>query len=186
MTLIDLGPPAAEPVTLADVKSWCRIDRDDEDALISGLVRAARLQIESETGLVLARRAFRLCVDAVPEDGWLEIPRRPLKAVTGVVAYDGTGTPAEYGPEEAVIERALGIEAIRLSPAVRSMAVNGAEVEFEVGCDAGEAPEPLLVALRRIVATAYEVRGAVSSDQQPAVIPPLAAALISPYRRMRL
>ncbi|BDA83689.1 hypothetical protein Sa4125_12310 [Aureimonas sp. SA4125] len=186
MTLIDLGGIAAEPVTLAEAKAWCRIERDDEDALLARLVAAARETVERETRLVLVRRGFRLALDPVPGDGWIEITRHPLHEVTSVVAFDGAGVPTEFGPGQGVIERALGVEAIRVSQAVVRAAVNGAEIEFTSGFAPGTVPENLVLAMQRIVATAYELRGAVSAGMQPAIVPDAARVLIAPFRRVLL
>lgn len=161
MTLIDLGGIAAEPVTLAEAKAWCRIERDDEDGLIARLVTAARETVERETRLVLVRRGFRLVLDPVPADGWIEITRHPLHQVTSVTAYDGAGVPTEFGPDASVIERALGIEAIRVSQAVVRAAVNGAEIEFTAGFLPGDVPQNLILAMQRIIAAAYERKSVV-------------------------
>jgi uncharacterized phiE125 gp8 family phage protein len=184
-TTIDLGG-GVEPVTLAEAKTWCRIERSDEDGLIEDLVRAARQSIEATTGLVLAKRLFRLAMDTVPAHGWIEATRRPLVAVAAIVAYGPGGEPISFDPDEAVIERALGLEAIRLSPAVRAAAENGAEVDFEAGYAEGAVPENLRIALRMIVAASYELRAAVDPRLQPAAIPPRALSLLSPYRRVSL
>lgn len=186
MTLIDLGGVVAEPVTLADMKAWCRVERADEDGLIGALTKAARETIEGETRLMLVRRGFRLIVDPVPGDGWIELERHPVDAVTSVVAYDAAGVPTEFGPGEAVIERALGVEAVRVSRRVAEAAINGLEIEFSAGFAAGEVPEALKLALRRIVATAYELRAVVAIGQQPGLVPAAARALIAPFRRVRL
>ncbi len=185
MTMIDLGG-GVEPMTAADIKIWARIDRDDEDGLIANLIRAARETIEATTGLVLARRMFRLALDPVPSDGWAEVRLSPIVGVTSITAYGADGTPTVFDASEAIVERVLGIEAIRLSPAVRMAAANGVEVEFEAGFAVGTVPENLLLALRTIVAASYELRAAVDLSQQPAVIPPLARSLLAPYRRVRI
>ncbi|MEF2073828.1 head-tail connector protein [Consotaella aegiceratis] len=186
MTIVDLGTDLDEPVSLAVAKGWCRIENTDEDDLVVALIRAARQAIEAATGLVLVRRGFRLYVDPVPSTGWIEIARQPLVAVTSLVAYDGSGEPVSFGLDEVVIGRALGVEALRLSPAVRAAATNGVEVEFEAGFAAGTVPEPLCLALKQIVATSYEVRSAVHPAAQPAIVPASAAALIASYRQVRL
>lgn len=185
MTTIDLGG-GVEPMTAGDIKIWARIDRDDEDGLIANLIRAGRETIEATTGLVLARRMFRLVLDPVPGDGWAEVRLSPIVGVTSITAYGADGTPIVFDASEAIVERVLGIEAIRLSPAVRMAAANGVEVEFEAGFSVGTVPENLLLALRTIVAASYELRAAVDLDQQPAVLPPLARSLLAPYRRVRI
>jgi uncharacterized phiE125 gp8 family phage protein len=186
MTVIDLGGVLAEPVSLADLKAWCRIERDDEDALLTALARAARETIEAETRQVLVQRVFRVSVDPVPRDGWIEVERYPLQEVTAIVAYDAAGMPVAFEPEEAVIERAMGIEAVRLSRLVIDAAVNGVEFEVQAGFAAGAVPENLKLAIRRIVAASYELRAAIPVAMQPGLVPPAAHALIAPFRRVRL
>ena len=190
MTIIDLGAldgaELVEPVSLPEAKAWARIERDDEDALIDGLIRAARQAVEQMTGLVLAKRGFRLALDPVPSDGWIEIERRPLGPITSIAAYGADAAPQAFDVSQSVVERALGIEAIRLSPAVRFASINGVEVDFTAGFAAGEAPENLLLALKTIVAASYEFRASVGLSQQPAIMPPLARTLIAPFARVRL
>ena len=94
--------------------------------------------------------------------------------------------PQTFAVSEAIVERALGIEAIRLSPAVRMASVNGVEVDFTAGFAAGETPENLVLALKTIVAASYEFRASVGLSQQPAIMPPLARSLIAPFARVRL
>jgi len=55
--------PAFEPVSLADAKAQCRVDVADDDALISGLVTAARQYVESETGMALITQTWDVFAD---------------------------------------------------------------------------------------------------------------------------
>ena len=50
------APP--EPLSLAEVKANLRVDSNDDDALITGLIVDARETVESETGLVLVPRVI--------------------------------------------------------------------------------------------------------------------------------
>ena len=187
MTLIDLGTGSAvEPASLADIKSYCRIDRDDEDGLILRLARAARLAIEAETGLSLVRRAFRLCLDPAPRGGWLTLPRRPLDAVLAVTAYDAGGTPVVFGAETGIDARMPGGQAVRLAPAVLRAAANGVEVEFRAGWLPDAVPADIFLALLQTVALSYEARGMVEPDAQPAAFPGSASRLLAPFRHTRL
>ncbi|MBU2329476.1 MAG: phage head-tail connector protein, partial [Alphaproteobacteria bacterium] len=63
MTIIELTPPALEPLTLAEIRAHLRLDGEEEDALLLALAIVAREHLERETGLVLAAREFRLCLD---------------------------------------------------------------------------------------------------------------------------
>ena len=185
MTTIDLGL-AAEPLTLAEAKAWARIERDDEDALIGDLIRAGREAIEGETGLSLVARSFRLSLDPAPCDGWVEATRRPLVSVDGVTAYDAAGNPALFTPEDAIVERPLGLDGFRLAGPVVDAAANGVEIEFTAGFAAGACPAGLLLALKAIVAASYEARALVEPGLQPALRPAIAERLLAPYRRVRI
>ena len=59
MTLFRTGEPEAEPVTLAGVKAHLRLDHDSEDGLLSGLIRAARDEVERATGTALIDRTAK-------------------------------------------------------------------------------------------------------------------------------
>ncbi|MFN7104725.1 MAG: head-tail connector protein, partial [Pseudorhizobium sp.] len=84
MTYSQTTPPTAEPLTLVEVKAHLRLDGGEEDALLLSLITTAREHLERETGLVLAARDFRLCLDDWPEEGILTIARGPVQAVTAV------------------------------------------------------------------------------------------------------
>ena len=185
MTTIDLGLPA-EPLALAEAKAWARIERDDEDGLIAGLIAAGREAIERETGLALIARSFRLTLDPVPRGGWVEATRRPLVAVAGVTAYDASGNPATFTAAEAIAERPRGADFFRLSNAVIDAAANGVEIEFTAGFAEGECPADLLLALKTIVAASYEARALVEPGMQPALRPALAERLLAPFRQVRI
>lgn len=185
MTLIELGGMGAEPVSVAEAKAWCRIERNDEDALVGTLVKAAREAIERETRLILARRSFRVALDTVPTDRRIAMPRRPLVAVTAVTAYGPDGSARSFSSGSATIDRFLETAA-RVSEEVAAAAVNGLEIEFTAGFDAASVPEALKLATKQIVSATYEIRGAVSADLQPGVMPAAARDLISAYREIRL
>jgi hypothetical protein len=59
-------PPSAEPVTLAEAKLFCRIDIPDDDALVGGLVRAARQYVENAYNRQLVSAAWMATVDRFP------------------------------------------------------------------------------------------------------------------------
>ena len=64
MTLFRTVEPALEPVTLAEAKAHMRLGHDSEDALIAGLIRAARDEVERTTGTALIDQDWRLALDA--------------------------------------------------------------------------------------------------------------------------
>lgn len=59
-------PPTAEPVTLAMAKSHLRVDFDDDDAIISGYISAAREWAENYTARAFFTQTIVLSLDAFP------------------------------------------------------------------------------------------------------------------------
>lgn len=66
--VLPLTNPANEPVALADVKNYLRVDPGftDDDTLIGTLISAAREHGERITGKALAQRTFRQVLDSFP------------------------------------------------------------------------------------------------------------------------
>jgi uncharacterized phiE125 gp8 family phage protein len=186
MVVMELGGGGAEPVTVAEAKAWCRIERDDEDELIAALVTAARETVERETRTVLAKRAFRIALDGVPADRTIWVPRTPIGAVTAVTSYGADGAPTSFPTASARPDRLCGADVLRLSEAVAAAAANGIEVEFTAGFEPGNVPEACRLAVKQIVAASYELRGAVAPDMQPGVFPRAARELVAPFRELRL
>src|SRR5690606_27665590 len=77
MTLFRTVDPAAEPVTLAELKAHLRLEHDSEDALLNGLNRAAREDLERTTGLALIDQNWRLALDKWPRDGCVAVMLHP-------------------------------------------------------------------------------------------------------------
>lgn len=63
-----LTPPAVEPVLLVDAKAHMRVDIADDDALITGLIAAARQYVEDLTGRRLITQKWRLYLDRFTRD----------------------------------------------------------------------------------------------------------------------
>ena len=69
MVMTRISAPAAEPVTLAEAKAHLRVVDAVEDTLISGLIKAAREEVEAATGLALISQNWRLYLDCWPPSG---------------------------------------------------------------------------------------------------------------------
>ena len=64
MTSILLSGPVGEPLSLAEAKSWLRVDGSDEDALIQSLISSARKAVEAATNRLLITQQWRVTLDA--------------------------------------------------------------------------------------------------------------------------
>lgn len=77
--------PTSEPVTLADAKNHLRVDIDDDDALIAGLIVAAREEFENQADKTLFTTTYRLVLDTFPHSYIISLPRPPLVSVASLV-----------------------------------------------------------------------------------------------------
>jgi uncharacterized phiE125 gp8 family phage protein len=192
MAMILTVAPALEPVSLSQAKAHLRVDHDDEDALISSLVTAARVHIETGAGAAFITQQWRLVIDAWPVDGAVRLPLAPLQSIDEVLVRDADGVgevldAADYfvdaasNPPRLVAERGAGW------PRPLQVA-SGIEILFTAGFGpaAGDVPQPLLQAVLLLVAHWYETREPVSPDGSDGVIPLTVNALVAPYRRARL
>lgn len=189
MTITELTPPAVEPVTLAEVKAHLRLETNDEDGLLGGLVRAARVHLETETGLCLILRALRLYLDDWPDGRVIQIARGPVQTIETVTVYDALGAPVELDVAGYVLDGTA--RPARLVLPVRQAserAINGIEIDFAAGFgeSGADVPDTLKRALLLHVATMYELRGVLSLDEQPGAMPQGYDRLVAPYRLRRL
>lgn len=100
MALIRIAAPASEPLDLATAKLHCRVDGNDDDALITALIVAAREQAEHETGRALVTQTWELVHDVFPSAFVLR--KSPIQSVTSIKYLDITSgleqtlDPADY------------------------------------------------------------------------------------------
>lgn len=184
---IKVAGPAVEPVSLAEMRAHLRLDADDagdQDDLIRALIEAARLLVEASSGVMLIDQTWRLHVPRMPAGGVLRLPLRPVSAVLAI-----RFAPAEGGAalDPAIAMLTPGADPPRLVFADPA-GVAGRAIEIDVvagfGPDAGSTPAPLALAIRRLAARWFEHRGdeATPYDGLPSDV----AALVAPYRRIRI
>src|SRR5262245_44611308 len=106
MTLILTSGPAIEPVTLAEAKAHLRVDGAAEDALISSLIVTSRLHVEAAAGLALIAQAWSYFRDAWPSGAALELPLRPVQAISAVRVYDESGVATALDPATYFLDSA--------------------------------------------------------------------------------
>ncbi len=186
MSLTLLSPPAAEPVTLGEIKEHLRVTHNDEDALITGMAVAAVRAVEARGGLALMPQAWRLSLDTPPDETVL-LPIAPVSAVDGVSVIDGNGVAQTI--DANLYEAATGAPG-RVRPAgpwpAPGVALDGVRIDFTAGyADAASVPEPLKQAVKLLAAYFFETREA-AGDTRTYAVPQSVDALIAPYREVRL
>jgi uncharacterized phiE125 gp8 family phage protein len=189
MIPILLIPPAVEPILLVQAKNWLRIDHADEDELVAALIASARLVVESASGRMLISQTWRIVMDVWPE-GDIVIPLAPVRQVVALRTLTAAGVSVVIAPSSYVASAAGGLGRIRFltKPPEPERTISGIEIDVELGFSSNSqgVPETLKTAMRLLIARWYEQRGDVESDGAFERMPPAVAALIAPYRRMRI
>lgn len=110
MRLIQTAPPAAEPVTLADAKSFLRVDLPDDDPLISSLIVAARRAVETHLKQALVTQTWQLYLDSFPSAGGYY--NRAIREVWPSLG----GLPSGLGFYPGMVPNSTGVIDIPLPP----------------------------------------------------------------------
>jgi uncharacterized phiE125 gp8 family phage protein len=189
MSSLLLTPPAVEPVALAEMKAFLRVEHGDDDAVIASLIAGARIHVEAQTKRALITQGWRLSFDAWPQDGRIAVAPAPLQTLDAVRVHDAGGTPSDIDLQNFVPDPGASVLAFAPSslPAPGRRAA-GIELDVTVGygAAAGDVPEPLRQAIRLLAAHWYENRGLVATEGQGAPLPATVQALIAPYRVLSL
>jgi len=189
MTAFRTTGPEGEPVTLAEAKAHLRLQHDSEDELVTGLIRAAREEVEAATGLALMAQTWRKVLDRLPRDRIVRLTPHPVRDVLSVTVFgeDGEGSvvdPASYSVDAASRPARVHFE----TPLAPTASLNGIEVEFVAGHgEAGtDVPDLLKRAVLVLVAHWYEFRGVYGASGQPVSYPAGYERLIAPYKCRRI
>ena len=88
MTLLRAVPPSALPLTTDEVKAHLRVDFDDEDTLIGGLIAAAVAYVDGTgvLGRAMITQDWAQWVSQSP--GWVRLQMGPFQSLVSVQYYD--------------------------------------------------------------------------------------------------
>jgi uncharacterized phiE125 gp8 family phage protein len=181
MPAILLIPPSTEPWSVAEAKTFLRVEHGDDDAIISALIAAARAHVEALTRRALLVQRWRFVLDAWPADGRLDPRMGPLRSVIAARVFDAAGHSSAIDVASFVVDAAADIIASpvwALPLPGRCAAGIELDVELGFGADASDVPDALRHAVRMLVAHWYDNRAAPGAGTLPAGVD----ALIAPYR----
>ena len=206
--LVETSPPAIEPLTLAEVKNFLRVDQTNDDALITALITAARLFCEGNTGRSLITRSYSLFLDRWPgvkfahrfrperrripialETCSVVLPHPPLISVAQINIYAADNSSTVFTSDNYFVDSAGVPGRVVLTqgavPPLPGRIANGVEIQFTTGYGTTEDTVPALLrqGMLQVIAHLYEHRGD-SPDQ--ALLASGAAAIFQPYRLMSL
>ncbi len=189
MSLIQTLPPAGEPLGLADLKAFLRLDGAEEDALVLATAAAARAHLEAMTGRLFLRQGWRIRRDTWPPTGRLVLPIGPVLSLDAVMVT-GEGGPAAVPIDRFVLDGTAAPPRLAWRPgAVPQPAVPLAGIALDVTCGFGTAadvPPSLLQALRLLTAHWFENRSLIAVGHEVAVIPRMVEDLVAPFIMRRI
>lgn len=187
MGLVLITPPTEEPVSLEEAKLHLRVDISDDDALIGGLIQAARERAEDILRRALITQTWELTLDRFPSGNELELPFPPLQSVASIKYTDSDGDEAEFSSDDYIVDTAEEPGKVILAygsnwPSVTLYPTGAVKVRFVAGYgEATAVPQTFKQAILLMAGEWYENReNAV--QQRMAEIPLAAKNLLWPRR----
>jgi uncharacterized phiE125 gp8 family phage protein len=189
MSAILLIPPSAEPWSVAEAKTFLRVEHGDDDSIIAALIAAARGHVEALTRRALLVQRWRFVLDGWPANGRLDPRIGPLRSVIAARVFDAAGSAHGIDVETFVVDAAANIIASPFwAMPLPGRPAAGIEIDVELGYGtlATDVPDALRHAIRMLVAHWYENRGLAAIGGTVAVLPAGVDALVAPYRMLSL
>jgi uncharacterized phiE125 gp8 family phage protein len=189
MAVFRIAEPNVEPVGVDEARAWLRIVHGSEDGLLADLIRAARNEVEQQTGMSLINQQWRMTLDRWPDDGLVVLPKGPVSEVLSIITYGAGGDPATVPSADYQLDGMGDPPRIAMLRRLESgRAINGIEIDYEAGHGASsrDVPAALKRAILLLVAHWFDMRGAIPAADQPASHPDGFMALVRAFRRVRL
>lgn len=186
-----LSGPAAEPVSIDEVKAHLRVDGNSEDALIASLLLTSRLHIEAALGLALMTQHWQLVMDVWPVATTVKIGIAPVQAINEIRVLDRDGASTVV-PSSSYALEATGRPA-RIVPKDQAWPMpgrkaGGIHIDFVAGFGsaADAVPSPIRQALLLLVTHWYEHRDPIEIGAPATAVPQAVSHLLHPYRPVRV
>lgn len=177
--------PTVEPVTLSEVKAHCVIGHDEDDALLSIMVSAAREHGESLTGRSWAPKTLEVVLDSFP-NGAIELPASPVTAVASIKYLDVDGVEQTMPDTDYTVDTdsLIGRVVAEEWPETADK-INAVRVRYTSGWSFADFPPVLKQWLVIRVATLYEHREALTMVSNNRLVLPMDRSfvdgLLDPY-----
>ena len=166
--------PAVEPLSVAETKTFLRVDHSDEDTLIGYMIKTAREVCERFTNRQLITATYTLKLNAFPGgDGRLYFSRSPLQSITSIQYYDEnavsqTLSSALYQVNIADIFGSAIPIYTESWPTTEAGKENAITITFKSGYGdaATNVPESLRLGMQMYIAHLYEFREAATGPSE--------------------
>lgn len=154
--------PAAEPVSLTDLKAQLRIEGTDDDTLLMSLLPVGRQQVERDAGLSLISQSWTLKMDGWPSEQ-IVLYKPPVSSVTSIKYTDTAGATQTWTSTKYVVDTSSRPGLVRLAYGESWPDIRGdrrcIEVIYVAGYGAAGSSVPLELRQAVILATQMQYDG---------------------------
>ena len=182
--------PTTTPISLAEAKSFLRIDSDfdDDNTYITSLINVATSVVEEFTRRRLITQTFNIFYDEFPS--YIDLQIGEVASVTHIKYYDESNALQTLAASNYDVDTKIRPGRIYQSedgdfPNTFERP-NAVEVEFVVGASASDIPAPIIQAIYIIVGRYYENRQDVVTGTIASELPLMVDHLLTPYRLLEL
>ena len=182
--------PTTTPISLAEAKSFLRIDSDfdDDNTYITSLINVATSMVEEFTRRRLITQTFNIFYDEFPP--YIDLQIGEVASVTHIKYYDTSNALQTLATSNYDVDTKIRPGRIYQSedgdfPNTYERP-NAVEVEFIVGASASDIPAPIIQSIFIIVGRYYENRQDVVMGTQVNEVPLMVNHLLTPYRLLEL
>lgn len=174
---VQATPPAFEPVTLEELKTFIRIDDDTEDNLLSLILSASRKACENYTLTSFITQKWECWMDFDFVDTILMYA--PLQSVEEIKIYDTDNVSSIINASNYWLDiegKRVIMKSTYTFPTIREY--SGIVISYTAGYEkACDVPEPIKQAIIITAGSLYDCKSAGNAQ-----IPALAKNLLAPYK----
>ena len=151
--------PTSEPISLDDIKLYCKIQHSEEDDLLSQLLQSARDCFERHINKSLVPKTYLCEVDEYDfdEHNTVELPFYPIKEIVSIKQIDDEGN-------EQTVTSFKEIGKAKKSIKLDTVLNYTFEIEFTAGYD--KCPQGIKLLLQKQILDWYENRGNTTLNSQ--------------------
>lgn len=187
MKPVQVTPPAAEPVTLGELKEHAQIDHSDNDTILEGMLSVAVRELDGYDGLI--GRAIMEQTWRQPFRAWSRTFQLPMPGARDVsvtyVDQDGneqTVDPALYEVVEGYTGSMVRLLSGFTAPSLKTDILQPINVTFTCGATSADEVDDRIKLAIKIIATHREHHRSVTTDAREALVPMGVSQLIAPLR----
>ncbi len=183
--------PAQEPVSLLEAKNFMRLDSAQDDVLVSTLITAARIHIETTIGKVLISESWAYYLDKWPKSKTIYFPLDPIQSIEEVRFHTTDENYITLSEDDYSVDLVSNHPRLLFdgtNPAGNSKKLNQLEVRFIAGY--GDTPEDvpadLKQALLMLAAHWFEQRDPIAFGGSFVEVPRTIQALLNNYKKYKV